>query len=378
MSVPKPPTEQPDTYIVAPLDSMASAREKLAPGIDESLTYRCFVKFENARRVPVVAPPSGDLSTIASREFGYLLLTQLELLRRTLRTEELNQARFRMRARVSYRRIRSSLAKSFLVPRLSIGEKLQLLGTQTTAPTYFFEASRRVIDFEPKRLSRSLANEHHFVCHLFAFDGAQAKRDLWYRFVDEVASQDRSARLDDPTTDFSMICSPKRVASKVFWEVVIAPRELLLDDNGSHPPYTQSQRANTAAKSPLLQRRLLHGSLVLDMDVEQYPNARPHDSLPLSEAAKVDIDPAIAARSALDWTLIISEVHAAAELGRPLDDALVEEVAAIRLKFARENYNYPARTGAGATLESSTQLVRTAVEIYLLGNEPDIPDHLSS
>jgi hypothetical protein len=230
-----------------------------------------------------------------------------------------------------------------------------------------------VLEFNPTQDDRFPA--HKIACHVFALETSAATERLWPQFTDLLLTQRRSARLYDAPSDSFLQCRPsRRVASRRFWEVVIAPRSLLLD--AESPDFEQLfvEPKRSYRPSRLLTTAQPSASLVVDMDVEPH---RLHTGIPdaqqgLPEHAKVTVDPDITPQSRNDWSFVLSAIEAAVEQGQPVDSDLIQDIAARRHQLAAETYRYVDRPGAGATLETSTRIVEGIVDLYLLGTETNL------
>jgi hypothetical protein len=115
-------------------------------------------------------------------------------------------------------------------------------------------------------------------------------------------------------------------------------------------------------------------SLIADMDVEGRSQADDPDVPRVPAHSKIEIDPSVYPQSRNDWAFVVERLDAAIERGEAIDDELIKDIAAHRQQLASETYSY--RTGAGATLESSTRVVESVVELYLLGTEASGQDRV--
>jgi hypothetical protein len=311
-----------------------------------------------------------------------MLLANLESVRHSLlRADDSAQVRLGEWAALTYRAMCLRLAKGFLVPPHRRSKLEWYSQFQIDNNWLEFEASRRVLELRPPR-RRFISNEPtKIVCHLFALNTGSVEH-LWPQFTDVVIGHQRSARLYDPPTESFMQCRPGRqVASRWYWEVVIAPRWLLLDANAADFDQYLAQPVRPHRKFRPLTTQALRGSIASDMDVEFGPDAGAWGEPPeIPEHAKVELDPSLSAQSNRDWAFILGEIDSAVERGHPLDDVLVQTIARRRYQLASEAYEYPDQPGAGATLDSSHRIVGNIVELYRLGQEvsSEIPEPPSS
>jgi hypothetical protein len=106
------------------------------------------------------------------------------------------------------------------------------------------------------------------------------------------------------------------------------------------------------------------------MDVKLYRSyagvPEMHEEL-LPSHARVSIDPDVLPQARSDWGFVIGAIDTAVEQGRPIDSELIRDIACRRQEKAAAEYRYVDRPGAGATLASSTHIVESIVELYLLG-----------
>jgi hypothetical protein len=66
-----------------------------------------------------------------------------------------------------------------------------------------------------------------------------------------------------------------------------------------------------------------------------------------------------------DWEFIRGAIERALVAGHPLDQAWVEQTTKGRLEFATSHYSYP--NGAVPTLESSKAIVKSTLDLHLIG-----------
>jgi hypothetical protein len=371
------PTDVPG-LVVAPLESVQS-RSSLGPGIAEKLTYRCYIGVD-ADLSPRVHPPTANFSTVAFREFGYMLLSRLEFLRRSLRIDKEAPVDARPGSRKLYRKIRATLAGKFVIPELS-PSKPTLFGS-VFAPEIqrtWFEASRRVLKFE-REAQRSPSEEcYKLIFHLFAADRLSATdpftlgtnditENLFWRFAASLTEHPDLTGFYDRDTGLCIAGRQSRkLRSRCYWEVIIAPRGLfdtsqeVRDFVRRLPPTSGNLRNLVITKN--------YDSLIGRMDFEKRAkyDTMGEPPLVLPPGAKIDVDPEAITRSNQDWDFVMGRIMEAVEQDRPLDEAIVQDIARKRLHMARNNYTYSNRPGAGATLESSEKIVQNILELYLFG-----------
>jgi hypothetical protein len=174
----------------------------------------------------------------------------------------------------------------------------------------------------------------------------------------------------------------RRMASKWYCDIIIAPRGLFLIETKRDAGHQLNRQQFTHDAYDL--ERHLHippasDLLVGDMEVNDGPprvHMVPADVFDagsvLPESVKVQIDPDIYSQSTLDWQFIMDEIHAAVDRGRPLDEQVIRGIAKKRCVYASDNYRYPDRPGSGPTVESSEEIVKSVVDLYQLATEPSL------
>ncbi len=366
---PQEPADPRAAVVEAPLTLGGGRPSLLAPGVEERLTYRCYLHFGPAR-YPTIAPPSTTWTTVIEREVAYSLLRSLEVLRRWVRAEKDSEAVAELSARRFYRYLRSSLARSLLLPTSRFVLRSGKSGPESGRN--WLEASRRVFDLE----GALLETKEEVVCHVFTFHCGSATDRLLLEFVDaarhgQVVRQvyDAESRL------FLWAHSGLRLAGRRYYEILIAPPSALSDDEA-----TLSELEDLSRGGGMVSRQVTHGESILTVggmdakSTELDADSAQREALTV-ESGTSDViggfNEELYAQARYDWAFVIGRIDKAVEVGRALDDAFIADVARKRPRHAQGVHTSASQSVAGPTFESSVQIVRDIVELHNLATQTD-------
>ncbi len=353
-----PPRPNLSAELFLPLETLAGETRTLAPGIASEMTYRCFVGLDDEAD-HALKLPNADMSTLAHREFGYLLLSRLEDVRSTFTREESQRPPVGARSRRIYRAARARLS-ALVIPDFSHA-KLDLIPARFVPEQSrtWFEASRRVIRCTFNHDTQTI------VVHLFALDQEDASIDkldhserteqALSSFIREVAQQAQPVRMH--YRDSGLIaagCPAARVASRQYWEVVIAPETYFALGSGD----VQDHKSN-----PILVNQRERVLITSDMEATNHNGFNTGKP----DTGAIEISPQARDRNTRTWDFVSGELDRALDSKRPLDEQLIQDIARKRLHMTQREFTYP--NGAGPSLDSSAQVVRSIVELYEISGD---------
>jgi hypothetical protein len=348
-------------------------------GLIEQLTYQCYVGLTSEPGVFTLASRRKSVMAllVLVREVTYLLFRRLEKYRRIFRSS-LATPQYAVGG------LTGVAAKHFILPRFA-GKGYSLSALVAPEDLTWFETSRRVVEYQipagvvPNDRRRS-SSRHQIICYLFAPDSRDAIDRLFLWYVTKAPADAPTRWIYDGQTDFLMRSrllrrvQPRRLVQRWYYDVTIVPRELIRVDVESLLSQGDVAMLDSSllTLSPKLQSKPVGDSLIGDMDVDKRPRAHriaAKKESPAVVSSALAFEEGYAEQADSNWEFIVSEITAAQDQGRELDEVLIEGIARKQMVFARHTQNYGERPGAGPTRESAELMVRSVVELYQLGTD---------
>jgi hypothetical protein len=372
MSTPRVPSSDlsapPSAFIALPRDFTTHPKHTCY-GVSERSLQRIKVSLDSD--TPRAFVPLRNRSygaRVARREFAYLILRGTEGLRRPFRSLPPPASEpSSLHPRYLYQKLRAAVANRLILPRF-VTENFPLSHhvVQQRRHTWF-ETSRHVLAYSAPHPH----TPHRVVCYLFAPEQNEASNEFFWWFVaDPLLTQPNTCLYDDATGLVLNSVLTHR-GRRWYCEIVIAPPDLIASsvDVGTLAVSIKN-RAALETRNELL-HSAQDDSIRVDMDVNSLgaETGRTSITRELASSSAIQISDEHARRADLDWSFVMDQIHLAVEKGRALDDDVIHAIAQRRLMHATETYSYPGH--AGATQESSEEIVRGIVDLYRLAADPD-------